>query len=150
MATTMHWSPNFSAASLTNARRATAAVLMDTLSAPEASSTRMSSTVAHAAPDGQRHEARFGGTLHHIKHDVTILVARGDVEERQLVGAGIVVGDRGGDRIAGVAQIDEIDAFDDPAVFHVKTGNDADLEHFQAARAAPISLSASAASSLPS
>jgi hypothetical protein len=56
-------------------------------------------------------------------------VARGDVEKAQLVRAGRVVGDRGFDRIAGVAQVDEIDTFDHPAVFHVETGNDADLEH---------------------
>ncbi len=46
----MHWSPNFSAASLTKARRFTAAVLIDTLSAPQASSLRMSSTVRTPPP----------------------------------------------------------------------------------------------------
>src|SRR5262249_24637315 len=46
----MHWSPNFSAASLTKARRATAAVLIDTLSAPEAKSLRMSSMVRTPPP----------------------------------------------------------------------------------------------------
>ena len=50
MATTMHWSPNFSAASLTKARRFTAAVLIDTLSAPEDSSARMSSIVRTPPP----------------------------------------------------------------------------------------------------
>src|SRR5674536_87621 len=50
MATTMHWSPNFSAASLTNARLFTAAVLIDTLSAPDESSARMSSMVRTPPP----------------------------------------------------------------------------------------------------
>src|SRR5580704_5182964 len=49
-ATTTHWSPNFSAASLTKARLLTAAVLIETLSAPEASSTRMSSMVRTPPP----------------------------------------------------------------------------------------------------
>src|SRR5256885_1329107 len=52
IATTMHWSPNFSAASLTKARRATAAVLIDTLSAPEVSSLRISSTGGHRLGGG--------------------------------------------------------------------------------------------------
>src|SRR3954462_12575245 len=50
MATTMHCSPNFSAASLTNSRRLTAAELIETLSAPERSSTLMSSTVRTPPP----------------------------------------------------------------------------------------------------
>jgi hypothetical protein len=84
---------------------------------------------AHAAADGQRHETSLGGALHHVEHDVAILVACGDVEKGEFVGAGLVIGDRRLHRIAGIAQINEIDAFDDPAVFDVEAGNDADLEH---------------------
>src|SRR5665213_3172778 len=50
IATTMHCPPNFSAPSLTNSRRLTAALLIDTLSAPERSSTRISSTVRTPPP----------------------------------------------------------------------------------------------------
>jgi hypothetical protein len=39
-------------------------------------------------------------------------VARRDVEEGQLIRAGGVIGNRRLDRIAGVAQVDEIDALD--------------------------------------
>ena len=106
---------------------------------------------AHAAADGERHETGFRGTPHHVEHDAAVFVARGDVEESQLVGAGLVIGDRGLDRIAGIAQVDEIDALDDAAVLHVEAGNDADLEHGSAAaRASRISASAAAASSRPS
>ena len=56
-------------------------------------------------------------------------MARSNVQESELVGARFVIGDRGGDRIAGIAQIDEVDAFDDAAVFDVEAGNHADLEH---------------------
>ncbi len=84
---------------------------------------------AHAAADRERHEAGFRGAPHHVEHDAAVLVACGDVEKCQLVGAGLVIGNGRGDRIAGVAQIDEIDAFDDAAVFDVEAGDDADLEH---------------------
>ena len=49
--------------------------------------------------------------------------------KRQLVGARRVIGDRRLDRVAGVAQVDEIDALDDAAVLDVEAGNDADFEH---------------------
>src|SRR6202012_317536 len=48
----------------------------------------------------------------------------------KFVGAGLVVNDRLLHRIASIAQAFEIDAFDHTAVFHVETGNDADLEHY--------------------
>src|ERR1700722_9646022 len=91
IATTMHWSPNFSAASLTKARLLTAAVLIDTLSAPARSSARMSSMVRTTPPN--------------------------------------VTGHRRLDRVAGVAQVDEVDAFDDASVLHVEAGYDANFEH---------------------
>src|SRR6185437_6941627 len=57
IATTMHWLPNFSAASRTKSGRATAAVLIDTLSAPASSNLRMSSTVRTPPPtvSGMKH-----------------------------------------------------------------------------------------------
>ena len=33
------------------------------------------------------------------------------------------------DRIAGIAQVDEVHALDDAAVLHVEAGDEADLEH---------------------
>ena len=62
-------------------------------------------------------------------------VARGDVEEAELVGAGRVIGARRSTGIAGVAQVDGIDALDDPAVLDVEAGDDADLEHRNSAMA---------------
>ena len=56
-------------------------------------------------------------------------MAGGDVEEHQLVGAGGVVSRGLFDRIAGVAQGDEVDALHHAAVLDVETGNDADLQH---------------------
>ena len=112
IATTMHWSPYFSAASRTNSGRVTAAELIETLSAPASSRRRMSSIGAHAAAHGQRHEALLGGAADDVEDGVAVLVARGDVEEGELVGAGGVVDPRLLDRIAGVAQVDELHALD--------------------------------------
>jgi hypothetical protein len=50
IATTMHWSPNFSAASRTKRGFLTAAVLIATLSAPASRSRRMSSTARTPPP----------------------------------------------------------------------------------------------------
>ena len=63
---------------------------------------------AHAAADGQRHEAGLGGARDDVEHDAAVLVAGGDVEEAQLVGAGRIIGHGRLDRIAGIAQIDEV------------------------------------------
>src|ERR1700688_1322084 len=79
---------------------------------------------AYAAADRKRHEAGFGRAPYYVEHDTAVLVARRDVEEGELVGAGFVVSDRGRDRIAGIAQIDEIDALDDAAVLDVEAGDE--------------------------
>ncbi len=89
----------------------------------------MSSMRAHPAADRQRHEAGFRGAPDHIQHDAAIFMGGGDVEKAQFVGAGGVIGDRRFDGIAGVAQIDEVDALDDAAVLDVETGDHAHLEH---------------------
>ena len=83
---------------------------------------------AHAAADRHRHEALLGGARHHVEQDVALLVAGGDVEEAELVGAGGVIGARRLDRVAGVGQVDEAHALDDAAVLDVEAGDDADLQ----------------------
>src|SRR6185369_5118205 len=84
---------------------------------------------AHAAADRQRHETGLRRALHDVVDGVAVLVARRDVEEGELVGPGRVIGYGRFHRIAGVAQVDEIDAFDDAAIFNVQAGNHAHLEH---------------------
>ena len=131
IATTMHWSPNFSAASFTKSRRSTAAVLIETLSAPDGSSARMSSMVRTPPPtvSGMKQASAVRRTTSSMMPRFSWLAVMS--RKRQFVGAGLVIGDRRRDRIAGIAQIDEIDALDDAAVFDVEAGNDADLEHRQ-------------------
>ena len=84
MATTMHWLPNLSAASrdefgplhrggvdrdLVGAGNEQVADILDR---------------PHAAADGQRHEAVFGGFGDHIKDDAAIVRRGGDVEEASV------------------------------------------------------------------
>ena len=105
---------------------------------------------AHAAADRERHEAAFGGAAHDVENGAALLVARRDVEEAKLVRAGLVVSRGGLDRIAGVAQIDEFDAFDDAPLFHVEARDETDLQHGQNGCCRPMSASASRGSSRPS
>jgi hypothetical protein len=64
-------------------------------------------------------------------------VGGGDVEERNLVGAGRVVALGDLHRIPCITQRDELHAFDDAPVFDIEAGNDALCEH--SARIAPAS-----------
>src|SRR4029079_7061774 len=105
---------------------------------------------AHATADGQRHEAGLGRPCNHVVDRIAVFVTRRDVEETELICTGGVVRNRRLDGIASVAQIDEIHALDDPAIFHVEARNDANLEHQVAILAVLMSLSASTASSRPS
>jgi hypothetical protein len=60
---------------------------------------------------------------------------RGDVEEGDLVGALLVVAARHLDRVAGIADVDEAHALDDPAGVDVQAGDDARASsHLQAVR----------------
>ena len=125
MATTMHWRPKTSAPAVISSGLLMAAVLIETLSAPALSSSRMSPGRADAAADGQRNEDLIGGPLDDVDHRPAAVAAGGDIEENEFVGPfGVVEGGQL-DRVAGVAEIDELDAFDDAAIGHVEAGNDA-------------------------
>ena len=50
------------------------------------------------------------------------LVRRGDVEEDDLVGALLVICVGQVDRVARIAQVDEVHALDDAPVLHVQAG----------------------------
>src|SRR5690606_28781764 len=78
---------------------------------------------AHAAADGQRDEDLVGDLLDDVQDDVARVGAGRDVEEGQFIGALLVVAARDLDRIAGVAQLDEVDALDDAPGVDVEAGN---------------------------
>ena len=83
---------------------------------------------ADAAADGQRDEHGLGGPAHHLERGLPALGRGRDVEEGQLVGPLGVVDRAELDRIAGVAQVDEVDALHDPAAVHVQAGDDTDSD----------------------
>ena len=85
--------------------------------------------IPHPAADGERHEAGFRRAAHHVEQGATRLVARGDVEEAEFVGAGRIVGLGRFNRITGIAQLEELHALHDAPVLHVEAGDDAGLEH---------------------
>jgi hypothetical protein len=84
---------------------------------------------AHAAADGQRHEALLGRAGGEVIHRAPVLMGRVDVEKAQLIRARRVIGLRLFHRIARIAQVDEVHALDHAAVGDVETGDDAGLEH---------------------
>src|SRR5579885_2647188 len=143
IATTMHCAPKRRAASRTSSGSATAAVLMETLSAPARSSTRTSSTWRTPPPTVSGMKQR-SAARDHVEQDRPRLVRGGDVEEAELVGSLGVVAPRHLDRIARIREVDEAHALDDAAVAHVEAGNDAAGEHQP-----PAAASASASRTAP-
>ena len=77
------------------------------------------------AADRQRDEHLLGGAPDHLVGAAPVVAGRGDVQEGQLVGALLVVPAGQLDRVAGVDQIDEVDALDHPALGDVEARDDA-------------------------
>ena len=84
---------------------------------------------AYAAAHRQRNEHLRGHRLDDVQDQVAPVAGRGDVEEGEFVGALIVVARGDFDRVPGVAQFDEVDAFDNAPAGHVQAGNDSFREH---------------------
>src|SRR5262245_58088245 len=105
---------------------------------------------AYPAADRERHEAALGGAAYDVENGAALLVACRDVEEAKFVRARLVVSRGRLHRVAGVAQIDELDAFDDAPLFHVEARDETDLQHGQNGCCRPMSASASCGSSRPS
>ena len=91
---------------------------------------------ADAAADRERDEDVVGGAPGELDDRLAVLVRGGDVEEDELVGALGVVALGELDRVARVADVDEVGALDDPAGVDVEAGDHA-LERHQRLRAAP-------------
>ena len=84
---------------------------------------------ADAAADRERDENFARGAGDDVGHDGAGVARGGDVEEDQLVGALPIVAVGQLDRIAGVAQVHEVDAFDHAAAGDVETGDDSFGQH---------------------
>lgn len=80
---------------------------------------------AESSADGERHEALGGGAFDDVAHDLAFVGGGGDVEEDEFVGALLVVGFGGFDGVARVAELFELNAFDDAAGVDVEAGDDA-------------------------
>ena len=81
--------------------------------------------LVHTAANGEGDVHLGGNACHHVGERLPALVARGDVEKHQLVGAGVTVGLAKFHGVACMAEVDEIAAFHRLSVFHVKAGDDA-------------------------
>src|SRR5690606_2040226 len=79
----------------------------------------------HATADGERDEYLAGHALDGMQGGITAIDAGGDVEEGDLVGTLLVVAAGDLHRVAGVADVLELDALDHAAVVHVEAGDDA-------------------------
>src|SRR3569623_1268781 len=101
---------------------------------------------AHPAADGKRHETHLRGAAHHAEDRAARLVAGGDVEEAEFVGAGRDIGAGLLARVAGVLQVDEDGALAAAPVGDVEAGDDAGAD----GHAAAATASAAARSSRPS
>lgn len=79
---------------------------------------------ANASADGERYEQFFRGPSGHVDGGVSSIRRRGDVEEDDLVGSLTVVA--GGEfyRVAGITDVDKVDAFDHPAVVYIEARDD--------------------------
>ena len=67
-------------------------------------------------------------------HGVAIVGTGGNIQKGQLIGAFPIVAPGDFHRIAGITDLHEADAFDDPAVVHVQAGDDALGQHLEAFR----------------
>ena len=83
----------------------------------------------NAPTDGERDKNGVRHPAHHIDHDIARFVGGGDIEKDQFVGPFAVINLRLGDGVAGVDQVDKIYPFDDPTIFHIKTGNNPFCQH---------------------
>ena len=82
-----------------------------------------------SAADRERNEHLARRAPHDVDHGFTRVAARGDVEKNQLIRPLRIVLARDFDRVAGVDEIDEIDALHHSAAGHVQAGDDAFCEH---------------------
>ena len=80
--------------------------------------------LADAAPHGERDEDFARHRLDHVDQGVALVGRGGDVEEGELVRALLVVAPRDLDRVTGIHDVDEPDAFHHPPGVHVETRDD--------------------------
>jgi hypothetical protein len=78
---------------------------------------------AHATANRKGDKALFSCAAHHIKHGATVFMGGVDVQKTNLIRARGVISCGGLNRIARIAQADEIHALNHAAIGHVQAGN---------------------------
>ena len=101
---------------------------------------------AHAAADGQWHEAHFCRAPHDVNNRPAPFMACANIEKTKLVRTRRIIGLRLFDWVARIAQVDKVHTFDHAAIGNVEAGNDADAD----GHARPATLIAVARSNRPS
>jgi hypothetical protein len=89
---------------------------------------------ADAAADGERHEHRLGHLPNGFQHDRPALVAGRDVEEDEFVGTLLVIPAGDLDRVAGVAEADEVGTLHHSPAVHVEARDNPLGQHWDGRR----------------
>jgi hypothetical protein len=76
-----------------------------------------------------RHETLAGGPFHYVDHRRAVLGTRRDIEEHQFIRALAIVFLRALNRIARVAQVQELRPLHHTSAIHVETRYDAFRQH---------------------
>jgi hypothetical protein len=92
---------------------------------------------AHAAADRERDEHVVGAAAGELRHGLALLMRGGDVEEDDLVRPLLLVAHGQLDRVAGVAQVHELDTLDHAALVHVEARDHATEEHQASSTSCP-------------
>jgi hypothetical protein len=77
----------------------------------------------------QWHKDTLRRAVDHINDDLALFMRGGNVEEDEFISALPVIELGCLYRIAGITQVEEVDALHNPTIFDIKTGNDTFGEH---------------------
>ncbi len=81
-------------------------------------------------PTRERHEHNLGRSADDVEHDCPAFVAGGDVEKHKFIGPFGFVARSDFDRIAGIAEVEELGSLHHSTAIDIQTGNNSFGEHF--------------------
>src|SRR5205823_6752511 len=87
---------------------------------------------AQTTADRERDVNAVGHAPHHFGHDIPAIRRGRDVQKHQFIGAFFRITQTAFDRVPGITQVHEVDAFHDPSVLYVQAWNDSLSEHWPA------------------
>jgi hypothetical protein len=99
---------------------------MLTFLAPASRAASTSARTPDAAADRHRDLDRRGHPPENVKDRPPVFHGGGDIQKAQFIGARSLVGGGAGHRIAGINQVHEMDALDNPPSADVQTRHDMD------------------------